>query len=41
MGQTKQKLKNGEVALGAWIMIGHIDAEFIAKNQCLQPVMNR
>ena len=23
MGQTKQKLKNGEVALGAWVMIGH------------------
>ena len=23
MGQTKEKLKNGEVALGAWIMIGH------------------
>lgn len=23
MGQTKQKLENGEVTLGAWVMIGH------------------
>ncbi len=23
MGRTKEKLKNGDVALGAWVMIGH------------------
>ena len=37
MGPTKQKLKKGAVALGAWVMLEHIDAEFIAKNQWFQP----